>query len=69
MKATLYDLVSHRAWAHQKALEVRKCEVPEHIDLGFDPPGNEHVASGENGNAARNGSASVDAMATGWEVD
>lgn len=35
-RATLYDLVNHRAWAQQKALETKKDAIPDRIPLGFD---------------------------------
>lgn len=69
MKATLYDLVSHRAWAHQKALEIRKGDVPERIDLGFDPSQNGHVGADLNVGSNHNDTVSAGAMATGWEID
>ena len=64
-KATLYDLVSHRAWAHQKAQQLRKDSVPEHIDLGLDLAPNAANSASHNGEVPGIGSA--DAMATGWE--
>ena len=63
-KATLYDLVSHRTWAQQKAQQMRKDSVPDRIDLGLDPPQSAAGSTSQNGSVARDGSA--DAMATGW---
>ena len=34
-KATLYDLVNHRSWANQKAIEAKKDHFPVTIDLGL----------------------------------
>ena len=66
-KATLYDLVNHRSWAHQKALETQKNKVPEHLDLGFDlaQNGQENSQNGTSSSPHHNGQG--DAMATGWE--
>jgi len=69
-KATLFDLVNHRSWAYQKALEAKK-EAPERLELGFDPAQNGHEES-ENGTSHRqhravhgNGSADTGAN-NGW---
>ncbi|KAL9127352.1 MAG: hypothetical protein Q9217_003766 [Psora testacea] len=64
-KATLYDLISHRAWAHQKAQQMRKDSLPDHIDLGLDHTQNAGKSASQNGSMAREGS--VDAMATSWD--
>ena len=58
-RATLYDLVNHRAWAQQKALELKKDSIPERIELGFDAPKtNGNATTGGVGNGvAQNGSA------------
>lgn len=50
-KATLFDLVNHRSWAYQKALEAKK-EVPERLELGFDPAQNGNEGS-QNGTSHR----------------
>ncbi|KAK4691835.1 glucose-induced degradation protein 8, partial [Lecanoromycetidae sp. Uapishka_2] len=50
-KATLFDLVNHRSWAYQKAVETKK-EVPERLELGFDPAQNGYEGS-QNGTSQR----------------
>lgn len=63
-KATLFDLVNHRSWANQKAMEAKKDHLPERIELGFESAHNGHDLS-QNGSTHRhNGQA--DAMVTGW---
>ena len=62
-KATLHDLISHRAWAHQKALKEKRDSVPEVLDLGLDP--SQAMPTKENGNPTGNGES--EAMATGWD--
>ena len=60
-KSTLYELVNHRSWANQKAIEAKKEHLPERIELGLD--------HGHNGNeGSQNGSSlgQADAMVTGW---
>ncbi len=65
MKATLYDLVNHRSWANQKAIEAKKEHLPDRIELGFDPAQNGHEVS-QNGSSHRsNGQGNP--MAAGWE--
>ncbi|KAL9104068.1 MAG: hypothetical protein Q9163_000965 [Psora crenata] len=64
-KATLYDLVSHRAWAHQKAQQKKKDSVPDPIDLGLDPIHNAGGSTNPNRSVPRDDL--VDAMATGWD--
>ena len=64
-KAALYDLVNHRSWANQKAVEAKKEHLPDRIELGFDPIPNGHEGS-QNGSSHRlNGQG--EAMAIGWE--
>jgi len=68
-KATLYDLVNHRSWAYQKAMEAKK-EVPDRLELGLDPAQNGHGGS-HNGTSHRqhrqlHGNGPADTMATGW---
>jgi len=63
-KATLYDLVNHRSWAQQKAVQLKKDSVPDRIDLGFDTTQNGHS---QNGTLRYNGSG--EAMVTEWAED
>ncbi len=65
-KATLYDLVNHRSWAHQKALESKKDYVPEHLDLGFDTAQNGHESSRNGTSSSHQSNGQGDPMATGW---
>lgn len=65
-KATLYDLVNHRAWANQKAMEAKKDHLPVRIDLGFDPAQNGH---GTHNGSLHHNNGSTDAMATEWGGD
>ena len=64
-KATLYDLVNHRSWAHRKALEEKKEQLPERMDLGFDPTHNGHEGS-QNGTSSHQHNGQGQPMATGW---
>ena len=67
-KATLYDLINHRAWAQQKALETMKDRVPEHLDLGFGSAQNGHESS-QNGTSSshqHNGHEEPMAITTSW---
>lgn len=64
-KATLYDLVNHRSWANQKAVEAKKEHLPDRIELGFDPAQNGHEES-QNGASSHAHNGQGDAMATGW---
>lgn len=65
-KATLYDLVNHRAWAQQKAIELKKVTADEQIQLGFTPPQHGRAASP---NDPTQGNLATDAMATDWETN
>ena len=60
-KATLYELVSHRSWANQKAIEAKKEHLPERIELDFDPGHNGHEST-PNGSSLHQ----ADSMVTGW---
>ena len=62
-KATLHELIHHRAWAHKKALKEKKDSVTEVLDLGLDP--SQAIPPKENGSPAGNGEG--EAMATGWD--
>ena len=64
-KATLYDLVNHRSWANQKAMEAKKEHLPDYIEISSDPTQNGHD-SPQNGSSHRS-NGQGDAMATGWE--
>ena len=48
-KTTLLDLVNHRSWAYQKAMEAKK-DIPSQLPLGLDP-----VPNGQEG--SQNGTA------------
>ncbi len=63
-KATLYDLVNHRSWANQKAIEAKKEHLPKRIELGYGPEQNGHEGS-HNGTTHRS-NGQGDVMATGW---
>ena len=60
-KATLYDLVNHRSWANQKAIQAKKEHLPERIELGFDPA-HDGQESSPNGSSPHQ----ADPMVTGW---
>ena len=60
-KATLYDLVNHRSWANQKAMEAKREHLPERIELGFDPAHNGQESSPDGSTLQQ-----ADSMATGW---
>ena len=64
-KATLYDLVNHRAWANQKAIEAKKEHLPDRIELGFEPAQDGQDDPRDGSPQRSNGQG--DAMATGWE--
>ena len=64
--ATLYDLINHRAWVHQKAQRERKDSVPNNIDLGLDPIKNGGAIGKGNGSRAATDQEG-DVMATGWD--
>ena len=61
-KATLYDLVNHRSWSSQKAMEAKKDHLPECLELGFDPAHNAHESMQQGSSHSNNGS--VDPMMT-----
>lgn len=65
-KATLYDLVNHRSWAHQKAMEAKKEQLPERMELGFDPAQNGHESSQNGAPSSDQHNGQGDPMATGW---
>ena len=65
-KATLYDLVNHRSWAHQKAMEAKKEQLPERMELGFDPAQNGHESSQNGAPSSHQHNGQGDPMATGW---
>ena len=62
-KATLYDLVNHRSWSKQKAMETKKDNLPERIELGIDPTQNGHEGSPR---VSSHYNGSTDPMETGW---
>ena len=64
-KANLYDLVNHRAWANQKAIEAKKEHLPDRIELGVESPKNGHEAPQNGSSHHSNGQREI--MATGWE--
>ena len=64
-KATLYDLVNHRAWANQKAIEAKKEHLPDRIELGVESPKNGHEAPQNGSTHHSNGEREI--MATDWE--
>ena len=65
-RATLYDLVNHRSWANQKAIEAKKDHFPGTIDLGLtanDGPEESHSSP-----PAQPHSGQDDSMTTGsWQ--
>lgn len=66
---TLAELVDHRAWSHQKAIDVKKISPEDRISLGLDPtPQNGH-SSGHNGTSQHNGAGPGDTMATSWDAE
>ena len=66
---TLAELVNHRAWAQQKAIDMKKIGSEDRISLGLDPTPPTDQAPSNNGTSQQNGSGSGDAMATGWEAE
>lgn len=65
-RATLYDLVNHRSWAHQKAMQAKKEQLPERMELGFDPAQNGHESSQNGAPSSHQHNGQGDPMATGW---
>lgn len=62
--STLADLVDHRAWSHQKAIDLKKIGSEDRISLGLDSSPQDGHHSGHNDTSHQNGSGSSDAMAT-----
>lgn len=65
-KATLYDLVNHRAWANQKAIESKKEHLPNQIELGCGLEESGPEGSHDGTLSRSNGQADA-VMASGWE--
>ena len=63
--ATLGDLIAHRAWSQQKAFKERRDVMPEHLELGLDPPKpNKSALKDQSGTT---GPGHSDAMTIGWD--
>ena len=62
-KATLSNLVNHRSWANQKAIEAKKEHLPERIELGFDAAAHRDHENSPNGSSLHQ----ADSMVTGWD--
>ncbi|KAG8527429.1 uncharacterized protein KY384_007581 [Bacidia gigantensis] len=68
-KATIYSLISHRAWAEQRASKERSDSMPEGLALGLEPANAARDAQRENGSGTKNErDREGDSMATGWDV-
>lgn len=64
-KATLYDLVNHRSWANQKAMEAKKDHFPVRIDLGLAST-NDSRESSHNGTSSNHQGGQEDPMTGTW---
>ena len=62
-RTILHELVNHRSWAYQKAKEAKK-EIPDPLELGFNPIHSGHEISQNGTSSDQNGNS--EAMATGW---